>query len=95
MGVVVADVRKISVDLTNEQMADLQAAVDSGAYASTGEIVREAITVWRLSHALRDDEIQRLQELWDAGKADGASRRFDIERTLASASTRLGKAAAE
>ena len=91
----VADVRKISVALTREQMADVEAAVASGAYASAAEIVQEAITAWRLAHALRDDEIRRLGELWDAGKAGGATRPFDIERTLATARTRLGKAAAE
>jgi antitoxin ParD1/3/4 len=91
----VADVRKFSIALTKEQMADLQAAVASGAYASTDEVVLEAITAWRLAHALRDDEIQRLRELWDAGKAGGVTRDFDIERTISSARARLGAAAAE
>jgi len=87
--------RKVSVALTNEQMADLQAAVESGAYPSTEEIVREAITAWRLGHALRNDEIGRLRELWDAGRASGTARDFDIERPLTTARDRLGKAAAE
>jgi antitoxin ParD1/3/4 len=95
MGTTLADVRRISVALTNDQMADLEAAVASGAHASTGVVVREAITAWRLAHALRDDETQRLRDLWDAGKAGGATRPFDIERTLATARTQLGKAAAE
>jgi antitoxin ParD1/3/4 len=76
-------------------MADLQAAVASGTYASADEVVREAITAWRLAHALTDDEIQRLGALWDSGKVDGATQPFDIERTLATARRRLGKAAAE
>lgn len=95
MSEAVADVRKISVVLTEDQMADLQAAVDGGAYASTSEIVHEAITAWRLGHALHDDDVQRLRELWDAGKASGATRPFDIEHTIAAARGRLAKAAAE
>ena len=94
MGATVADGRKISVALPDEQLADLQTAVDSGAYASTDEVVQEAITAWRLAHALQDDEIRRLQELWDTGKAGGATRNFNIERMLAAARTRLGEAAA-
>jgi antitoxin ParD1/3/4 len=91
----VANSRKISITLTDEQMADLQATVASGAYASTDEVVLEAIAAWRLAHALRDDEVRRLRELWDAGKAGGATREFDIERTIAAARTRLDEAAAE
>ena len=90
-----AELRKISVALTADQLADLQAAVDSGAYASTDEIIREAITAWRLGHALHDDDIRRLRDLWDAGRDGGATRPFDIERTLAQARDRLDKAAAE
>jgi antitoxin ParD1/3/4 len=67
VGLTVADVRKISAALTEDEAADLRAAVDSGAYASTDEIVREAITVWRIEHALLDDNISRLRDLWDAG----------------------------
>jgi hypothetical protein len=36
-----------------------------------------------------------VQALRDASKADGATRNFDIERTLAAARIRLGEAAAE
>ncbi len=90
-----AGVRKITVALSEDQLADLRAAVDSGAYASTGEIVREALAAWRLAHALHDDDVGRLRELWDAGRESGPTRPFDIERPLAAARNRLGKAAAE
>ena len=43
MAATVADVRKISVALTEGQLAGLRAAVDSGASASTDEIVQEAV----------------------------------------------------
>ena len=67
-----ADVPKFSVALTEDQLADLRAAVDSGAYASNGEIVQEAIAAWRLTHVLDDDDILRFRQLWDAGRAIGA-----------------------
>jgi antitoxin ParD1/3/4 len=94
VGVTVADVRKISVALTEDQLADLRAAVDSDAYASSDEIVREAIADWRLGHARLEDDIGRLRDLWDAGKDRGATRPLDIERTLVAARERLGTAEA-
>ena len=85
MGATVAGVCRISVALTEDQLADLRAAGDSGAYASTGEIVREALAAWRLAHALRDDDILRPRELWDSGRDRGATRTFNIGLTLAAA----------
>jgi len=38
-----ADIRKVSVALTGEQVSGLKAAVGAGEYATTSEIVREAI----------------------------------------------------
>jgi antitoxin ParD1/3/4 len=95
MGSATVAVRHINIALTDEQLSDLEAAVTSGSYASTGEIVHEALGEWRLRHAMRADEIQRLRELWDAGKTDGITRPFDAERTIAAARARRGKAAAE
>jgi Arc/MetJ-type ribon-helix-helix transcriptional regulator len=37
------DIQKVSVALTGEQLAVLKAAVETGEYATTSEIVREAI----------------------------------------------------
>jgi Arc/MetJ-type ribon-helix-helix transcriptional regulator len=39
----VPDVQKISIALTAEQVAALKAAVDAGEYATTSEVVRDAI----------------------------------------------------
>ena len=44
-----ADIQKVSVALTGEQLAALKAAVEAGEYATTSEIVREALRDWRLS----------------------------------------------
>jgi antitoxin ParD1/3/4 len=90
MSEAVANVRKISVALTKNQIAALQAAVDNGACRSTYEMAQEAIAASRLDHPLHDDDFQRLRELWDAGKSSGAAGPFEIERTLAAARSRIG-----
>jgi len=89
------DIQKVSVALTGEQIAALKAAVASGDYATTSEIVREALRDWQFKRELRQDETERLRRAWEAGKASGPSRPFDIERIIATAQARLKDAAAE
>lgn len=90
-----SDVQKVSVALTGEQVAALKAAVSSGEYATTSEIVREALREWQFKRELRREEVERLRQLWDEGKASGPARPFDIERVIANARARLKNAAAE
>jgi antitoxin ParD1/3/4 len=87
----VADIQKVSVALTSEQVAALKAAVESGEYATTSEIVREAIRDWQFKRELRQEDIRRLRQMWDEGKASGAAKPFDIERTIAGAKARRKK----
>jgi antitoxin ParD1/3/4 len=82
------DVRKVSIALTGEQIEALKAAVETGQYATTSEIVREAIRDWQLKQQVREDNIRRLRQIWDEGKASGPPKPFDIERTIAAAKAR-------
>ena len=84
-----ADIQKVSVALTGEQLAALKAAVEAGEYATTSEIVREAIRDWQFKREVRREDIKRLQQLWDDGKASGKAKPFDIERTIGGAKARL------
>ena len=86
---VMADIQKVRMALTGEQIAMLKAAVDAGEYATTSEIVREAIRDWKFKRELRHEDIKRLRQLWDEGKASGPPEPFDIERTIAAARERL------
>ena len=46
-----ADIQKVSVALTGEQVAALKAAVEAGEYATTSEIVREALRDWQFKRS--------------------------------------------
>jgi antitoxin ParD1/3/4 len=59
------DIQKISVAVTGEQLAVLKAAVEAGEYATTSEIIREAIRDWQFKRELRQEDIKRLRRLWD------------------------------
>ncbi len=73
-----ADIHKISIALTGEQIAALKTAVETGEYATTSEIVREAIRDWQFKHDLRQEDIRRLRHLWDEGKASGPAAPLDF-----------------
>jgi len=55
------DIQKISVAVTGEQLAVLKAAVEAGEYATTSEIIREAIRDWQFKRKLRQEDIKRLR----------------------------------
>lgn len=67
---------KISISITDEHAALLQEAVGSGAYASSSEVVREALREWRARRVVG--------ELWDegiaSGRAEPGTTMVDIKR---------------
>src|SRR4051812_39084645 len=75
----VANIEKLSVALTSEQVASLKAAVDAGEYATTSEIVREAVRDWQLKRELRQQDLRRLRQLWDEGKASAPAEPVEFE----------------
>lgn len=74
-----ANVEKVSVALTGEQLSALKAAVEAGEYATTSEIVREAVRDWQLKRELRQEDIKRLRQLWDTGIASGSAGAVDMQ----------------
>ena len=83
------DIHKISIALTGEQVEALKAAVNSGEYATTSEVVREAIREWQAKRELRRDEIELLRRLWEEGKASGPPVPVDFDKLRREARQRL------
>ena len=86
------DVKKISIALTGEQIGALKAAVETGEYATTSEIVREAVRDWQFKRALRQEDLNHLRQMWDQGKASGAVTPVDFENARREAQNRLANA---
>ncbi len=86
------EVHKVSVALTGEQIGALRAAVETGEYATTSEIVREAIRDWQFKRELRQEDLNRLRQLWDEGKASGAAKPADFDAMRREARQRVSKA---
>jgi antitoxin ParD1/3/4 len=85
-----SNVSKISVSLTAEMNELVQQAVASGEYATSSEVIREALREWKLRRTLRLHEPAELRQLWTQGLDSGpgplgsmdaikreARRRFD------------------
>ena len=85
------DVQKVSIALTGEQLDALKAAVESGEYATTSEVVREAVRDWQFKRELRREDILRLRQLWDEGKASGQPRKVGFGKVKREARKRLAK----
>lgn len=87
-----ASLETVSVALTDEQVSALEAAVEAGEYATTSEIVQEAVRDWQLKRELRQEDIKLLRQMWDAGIASGSAGELDMKQLRRRARARLESA---
>lgn len=64
-------IEKISISLSGELLADVQSAVASGDYASTSEVVREALREWRDQRSLKELSTAQLRQLLAEAERSG------------------------
>jgi antitoxin ParD1/3/4 len=80
-----ADIERLTITLPADMAAAVRGAVDGGDYASTSEVVREALRDWKLKRALRLQELEALKAEIDKGLADvaaGRVKKFDAARII-------------
>jgi len=87
------DIQKVSVALTGEQVDFLRTVVDAGEYATTSEAVRQALRDWQWKRELRGEELRRVRESWQAGKASGRPVAVDLAKMREKARAKLKKTA--
>lgn len=78
-----ATIERLTVTMPAEMAATLKSAVDAGEYASTSEVIREALRDWSFKRQLRLDELAALKRDIDKGLADvaaGRTRKFNAKR---------------
>ncbi|MFN0045165.1 MAG: type II toxin-antitoxin system ParD family antitoxin [Sphingorhabdus sp.] len=69
-----AKLERITVTMPEEMAAKMRAAVESGEYATTSEIVREALRDWEEYQERRQAKLQRLRAEIEKGmKGEGRS----------------------
>lgn len=60
---------RVTVTMPEEMAAKLRAAVESGEYATTSEIVREALRDWSDEQERKEAALARLREMIDEADA--------------------------
>ena len=63
--------RPLTISLSPKQLARLSQAVESGAYASNSEVVRDALRLWEQREEMRALELARLKQAYEEGIASG------------------------
>ncbi|PZO01161.1 MAG: type II toxin-antitoxin system ParD family antitoxin [Hyphomicrobiales bacterium] len=63
--------RPLTISLSPKQLSRLSQAVESGAYASNSEVVRDALRLWEQREEIRALELARLKQAYDEGIASG------------------------
>ncbi len=82
-------VSKVSIALTTEMTEMVQSAVASGDYASSSEVIREALREWKLRRTLKSHEEDELRRLWMEGLASGPGRLGNLDAIKLEARRRL------
>ncbi len=77
---------RLTVTMPAEMAAAIKQAVEDGDYASTSEVVREAVRDWKLRRQIALSDLSALKADIDQGLADLAAGRvkdFDADRIIA------------
>lgn len=82
---IMAGIERLTITLPNEMAAIVRGAVEEGDYASSSEVVREALRDWKTKRALQLRELSALQADIDRGLidlAEGRVKDFDADRIV-------------
>jgi antitoxin ParD1/3/4 len=63
-------IEKISIALPAEMVAQLREAVESGEYASSSEVVRDALREWTQKRNLHQQGLKELRRVWKQAMRD-------------------------
>ena len=81
-----SSIERLTVTMPADMAATVKAAVEGGDYASTSEVVREALRDWKTKRAIQLQELTALKSDIDKGLADVAAGRvknFDANQIIA------------
>jgi antitoxin ParD1/3/4 len=80
-----AEIERMTITLPSDMASAVKGAVEGGDYASSSEVVREALRDWKMKRALQLQELASLKADIDRGLMDLAEGRvqdFDTARLI-------------
>lgn len=89
-----ANIAKISVAMPTDMLALVRRAVESGDYASTSEVIREALREWKGRRETREEAIEELRRLWREGLESPVRHALDTAKTKREGRRQLDQAKA-
>src|SRR5450432_2590920 len=85
MEVPMSNIERLTVTMPADMAAAVKAAVEGGDYASTSEVVRDALRDWKTRRAVQVQELAALKSDIDKGLADvaaGRLKKFDKDKII-------------
>jgi len=80
-----SNIERLTIVVPEPMAAKIRAAVATGDYASTSEVVRDAMRLWSERRELRREGLDALRQAWDEGKASGVAGPLDIKSIISAA----------
>ena len=83
--VFMAGIERLTITLPTDMAVLVKGAVEEGDYASSSEVIREALREWKMKRELQLQKVASLKAEIDRGLADVAAGRiaeFDAERII-------------
>ena len=80
------NIERLTITLPTDMAALIKGAVEGGTYASSSEVIREALRDWNMKRATQLREFVALKADIDKGLADieaGRVKKFDAKRIAA------------
>ncbi|MFZ1318393.1 MAG: type II toxin-antitoxin system ParD family antitoxin [Candidatus Nitrotoga sp.] len=59
-----SNIERVTITMPSDMAAIVKAAVEHGDYASTSEVVRDALRDWTHKRSLRQQDVAELRSLW-------------------------------
>ncbi len=78
-------IERMTITMPADMAAVVKGAVEGGDYASTSEVIREALRDWKSKRAVQRRELETLKADIDQGLADlsaGRVKDFDADRII-------------
>jgi antitoxin ParD1/3/4 len=86
-------IERLSIALPTPMADQIREAVEAGEYASTSEVIRDALRLWDTRRALRERDVDALRKAWSAGKASGTAGPLNMREVIREERKKLGKKA--
>ena len=83
------NIQKISIALPPELIGLIRDAVESGTYASTSEVIRDALRDWKEKQNRKAIALKELKRLWREGVDSGPGRFSSMDEIKSEARRRF------